>query len=196
MTEKPRHPGEEDPDDADSYLHFGPGVPVPVREPPAQDRATALWRGEVGPEAAEDPALARRRRTQRWILPLTVLILVIAVLIYFFLGRTTSRSPLNVNGVTVQISAPVLNCGGTERLTAVINTNGGSGTVAYTWVRSDGTSSGRISQPVASGDRHVSVALDWSFDGYGSLDAAATIRILGPGAGAASASFIYRCSKS
>ena len=195
MSEKPWIPHEQDLEDPNAYVRFGPGVPAP--RPPTPDRATALWRREVSPTSpVEDPVLARRRRTQRWILPLTVLILVIAVLIYAFWGRTTSPPPLDVNGVTAQISAPVLNCGGTERVTAIINTNGGAGTVEYKWMRSDGTTSGQLSQPVASGDRHVSVALDWDFDGYGWLDATATIRILGPGAGAASASFIYHCAKS
>jgi hypothetical protein len=181
-------------EDSDTYVHFGPGVPEPA--PPAPDRATALWRREVSPAGPiEDPALTRRRRTQRWILPLTVLILVAAVLIYAFWGRPTTPLKLNVNGVTTQLSTPVLDCGGTERVTAVINTNGGAGTVEYRWQRSDGTTSSEISQPVASGDRHVSVALDWNFDGYGWLDATATVRILGPGAGAASASFIYHCVK-
>ena len=163
-----------DPDNADTYVHFGPGVPVP--KPPAPDRATALWRGEADPASAadaepDDPDLARRRWTQRWILPLTVLILVIAVLIYFFWGHAANPAKLSVDGVTVQVSAPVLDCGGTERVTAVIATNGGAGTVEYRWLRSDGTSSGQINQPVASGDRHVNVVLDWNFDGYGALDA-------------------------
>jgi hypothetical protein len=191
---------DEDPDDPDAtatYVHFGPGVPVP--KAPAPDRATALWRGEADPASADtgsdDPALARRGRTQRWILPLTVLILVIAVLIYFFWGHAANPATLSVNGVTVQVSAPVLDCGGTERVTAVINTNGGAGTVEYRWMRSDGTASGQISQPVASGDRHVSVVLDWNFDGYGELDASATVRIISPGAGAGGAMFKYRCVK-
>ena len=188
--------GPGDPDAVDTYVHFGPGVPVP--KPPAPDRATALWRGEAKPKSAaeqDNPGLARRRRTQRWILPLTVLILVIAVLIYFFWGRAANPTKLDVDGVTVQISAPVLDCGGTERVTAVIDTNGGAGTVEYRWMRSDGTSSGQVSQPVASGDRHVSVALNWNFDGYGALNASATIRIVSPGAGTATAAFKYRCIK-
>jgi hypothetical protein len=117
------------------------------------------------------------------------------VLIYFPWGRATPPLKLAANGVSVQLSAPVLDCGGTERVTAVINTNGGAGTVEYRWQRSDGTTSGELRQPVARGDRHVSVALDWTFDGYGWLDATATIRILGPGPGAAGASFIYHCVK-
>jgi hypothetical protein len=196
MAEETRRLAEHDPEDVDTYVHFGPGVPAPRPPARAPDRATALWRREVSPAPlVEDPVIARRRRTQRWILPLTVLILVVAVLIYFFLGRTPTPLKLNVNGVTMQVSAPMLNCNGTERVTAVINTNGGAGTVEYRWQRSDGTTSGEISQPVASGDRHVSVALDWSFDGYGWLDATATIRVLGPGAGAAATPFIYHCVK-
>lgn len=190
---------DEDPDDPDAtatYVHFGPGVPVP--KAPAPDRATALWRGEADPApteaGSEGPALAQRRRTQRWILPLTVLILVLAVLIYFFWGRANPAT-LSVNGVTVQVSAPVLDCGGTERVTAVIDTNGGAGAIEYQWMRSDGTSSGEISQQVASGDRHVNVVLDWNFDGYGELDASATVKIFSPGAGAGSATFKYRCVK-
>jgi len=182
----------EEPDGAESYVHFGPGVPSP--EPPATDRATALWRGEIGRVMpVEDPVVARRRRNQQWILPLTVLILVIAVLIYYLWGR--GASPLSVDGATMQISAPVLGCGDTERLTAVINTNGGAGTIDYRWRRSDGTTSAELSQSVPLGDRQVSVVLDWGFSGYGFLDATATIEILGPGAGSAAASFIYHCAK-
>lgn len=152
---------------------------------------------EGPPSAAgqnEDPILARRRRTQRWIAPLTALILLIAVLIYFLWGRAASPAKLDVNGVAIQISAPVLGCGETERVTAIINTNGAAGTIEYEWLRGDGTVLGPVSQSAARGDRHVSVALDWSFEGYGSLDASAGIRILGPGAGAATAEFAYHCA--
>jgi hypothetical protein len=177
--------------DATTYVRFGPGVPVP--KTPAPDHATALWRGEVGAaEPGADPALTWRRRTQRWILPLTVLILVIAVLIYYPWGRG-SGNPLGVEGASVQVSERSVGCGGTERLTAVIQTNGGAGTISYRWLRSDGTSSEQLSQPVTSGERQVSVALDWSFDGHGTIDANATISILSPQAEKATASFQYHC---
>ena len=181
-------------DNAETYVSFGPGVPMPVA-PPAPDRATALWRGEITPSPApEDTALARRRRTQRWILPLTVLILVIAVLIYFFLGRSPS-SALAVTGVTVKPATTVVNCGGTERLTAELTTNGGSGAVEYQWLRSDGTVSDHLTQPVAQGERHVSIVLEWSFEGYGTMDATATFSVLSPGTQRAVANFAYRCVK-
>ena len=182
-------------DTVEAYVRFGPGVPMPEVPVPAPDRATALWRGEVGAaDSGEDPALTWRRRLRRWILPLTVLILVIAVLIYYLWGRG-SASPLSVGGASVQVSELSLGCGGTERLTGVIETNGGSGTIAYRWLRSDGTSSDRLSQQVASGERQVSVELDWSFDGYGATDATATISILSPQTEKATASFTYQCIK-
>ena len=178
---------------ADSYVSFGPGVPMPAA--PARDRATALWRGDVSPSPSPEAVdLARRRRGQRWILPLTVLILVIAVLIYYFWGRGPSTE-LAVTGVTVQPSATAVSCDGTERLTAEVTTNGGSGTLEYQWLRSDGTVSGKLTQPVAQGSKHVSIVLEWSFEGYGSMDATATFSVLSPGTQRADTAFTYHCVK-
>ena len=178
---------------ADSYVSFGPGVPMPAI--PAPDRAHALWRGELSPSPTpEDVNLARRRRMQRWILPITVLILVIAVLIYFLLGRTPSTD-LAVTSVAVQPSATAVSCGGTERLTAEVATNGGAGTIEYQWVRSDGTVSEKLSQAVTQGTRHVSIVLEWNFEGYGSMNATAAFNVLSPGTQHAQTSFTYHCTK-
>jgi hypothetical protein len=177
-------------DAAATYVHFGPGVPMP----PAIDRATALWRAEQLPErTAEDPALAARRRGQRWILPLTVLILVIAVVIYFLWGR--DGSTIAVSGVDIQSPARTVGCGGTERLSGVLTTNGASGEISYKWVRSDGTTSDTLRQAVGRGTRRVTVTLDWNFQGYGALNATATLHVLSPGGASASASFDYTCAR-
>jgi len=174
---------------ADTYVHYGPGVPMP----PAVDRATAIWRGDEVPEPeAEDAELAARRRNQRWILPLTVLILVIAVLIYYFFGR--DGADLAVSHVGVQGSAGTVGCGETERLTGVFTTDGGAGEITYQWARSDGSTSDPLRQPVARGTRRVTVTLDWNFEGRGTLDATATLRVLSPSDANASASFTYTCT--
>jgi hypothetical protein len=187
----PADTGADAVDNAETYVHFGPGVPA--RKPSAPDRATALWRGEIGAAGpAGDSAVGWRRRAQRWILPLTVLILVIAVLIYYLWGRTSTHA-LSVGGARVQAAELSLGCGGAEHLTAIIPTNGGAGTITYRWLRSDGTSSEQLSQQVTDGERQVSVELDWSFDGHGAIDASATISILSPQAEKASTSFMYRC---
>ena len=180
---------------AQTFVHFGPGVPA---EPAATaDRASAIWTGTLEPGAGEefeheDAALAVRRRNQRWILPLTVLILVLAILAYYLWARTGPG--LSVRGATVQAgSTAALGCGGTERLSGVVLTDGGEGTIRYEWLRSDGTSSGPLTRSVNRGTRQVAVALDWSFQGYGDLEATATLRVLGPDAASAAASFAYRC---
>ncbi|HEX4788152.1 MAG TPA: hypothetical protein VH372_06785 [Actinospica sp.] len=177
-------------DVAETYVHFGPGVPTA----PSSDRATAIWRAEELPEgAAEDPVLAARRRNQHWILPLTVLILVMAVVIYFLWGR--DGSTIAVSGVSVQGSVRTVDCGGTERLNGVVTTNGGSGEITYKWMRSDGTTSDTLRQAVSRGTRRITVTLDWNFQGYGTLDATATLHMISPGGASASASFAYACAR-
>lgn len=186
------------PDDVETYVHFGPGVPVAASPPP--DRATAIWRGttEGGEGASGTAAAATTVRTprsggQRWILPLTVLILVVAVVLYFLFGR--SSPTMSVSGVTVHTSSAKVTCSGQETLTGVITTDGGAGTLDYQWVRSDGTKSDLLHQVVNSGDKVVDVTLVWNFEGTGSLHATAVLDILGPGtARSASASFDYSCS--
>jgi hypothetical protein len=178
------------PDVVDTYVRFGPGVPVQAT--PAPNLATAIWRGELQP--VDTAQQAADRRSRRWILPLTVLILVIAVLIYFLWGRTTNT--VVVNSVVVKASTPAVTCGQTERLNALITTNGGSGTLTYQWVRSDGTTSGILTQNVNKGESQTSVALLWNFDGYGTLDAKATLHILSPGNASGSTTFTYTCTKS
>jgi uncharacterized protein YjdB len=178
----------ENPDQVETYVRFGPGVPAQAA--PAPDRATAIWRGEVHPIGTSQAAEGRSRR---WIMPLTVLILVIAVLIYFLWGRTSE--PVAVSSIAVRPSAATVTCGQTERLSAVIATNGGSGKLTYQWVRSDGTTSDVLTQNMNKGQHQTTVALLWNFDGYGTLDATATLHILSPGHASGSANFRYTCTK-
>lgn len=198
MDDEPTERVAGNPDDVETYVHFGPGVPVAASPPP--DRATAIWRGttEGGEGASGTAAAATTVRTprsggQRWILPLTVLILVVAVVLYFLFGR--SSPTMSVSGVTVHTSSAKVTCSGQETLTGVITTDGGAGTLDYQWVRSDGTKSDLLHQVVNSGDKVVDVTLVWNFEGTGSLHATAVLDILGPGtARSASASFDYSCS--
>ncbi|HTJ66095.1 MAG TPA: SprB repeat-containing protein [Actinospica sp.] len=188
VAETQRFDSSPNPDQVETYVRFGPGIPAVV---PAPDRATAIWRGEVRPvEVAQQ---GPERRAQRWIMPLTVLILVIAVLIYFFWGRTTTS--VAVKSVAVTAATASVSCEGSERLTAVLTTNGGSGNVTYQWQRSDGTHSDVLTQNVDKGESKVSVTLLWNFDGYGTLDATATLRVISPGTAAGSATFRYVCAK-
>ena len=109
VAETQRFDSEQNPDVVETYVRFGPGVPAQVA--PAPDRATAIWRGEVRPVGTADEAAERRSR--RWVLPLTVLILVIAVVIYYFWGRTTN--PVAVTSVAVKATTQTVTKIGTWR---------------------------------------------------------------------------------
>ncbi len=192
--EQPEHPSGN-PDLEETYVHFGPGVPMAA---PA-DRATAIWRGAGEPEAGTSgtsstrtvgPARAQR---QRWYLPFAVLVVVVAVVLYFLFGRSTPS--MSVTGVSVRTASATVSCSGQQTLTGVIATNGGAGSLTYQWVRSDGTKSAVLHQTVNSGDELVDVTLLWNFEGTGSLHATAVLDILGPGPRySATASFDYSCS--
>lgn len=161
----------------ETFVHFGPGVPVAL----LPDQATAVWRGQ---------------RNQRWILPLTVLILVIAVVIYFMWGRDSG--PVAVTEIKVRGSSASITCDQVERLTGTISTNGSAGTIVYEWLRSDEVASSELSQSVSRGQHEATVVLEWNFEGYGTLNATATLRVLspqGPGTSGAAASFTYTCAK-
>ncbi|MFI6848316.1 hypothetical protein OG535_03655 [Kitasatospora sp. NBC_00085] len=166
--ERPLAPGE--------LRRFGPGVPP---------QAAAVWHGAAGPE----PQKPRRpRRVWRWLVPAAVLLAVLA----FLFWRLTMPA-LAVTGVGVTTDSAGPGCGGTAVITAGVETNGGAGTLRYRWLRSDGTTSGELSQDVRVGAHRTDLVLRWSFEGQGSLQATATLEILSPDTRTAAASFAYRC---
>ncbi|MEU6237771.1 hypothetical protein [Kitasatospora sp. NPDC047058] len=156
---------------------FGPGVP-PV--------AAAVWHGAPPPWQPK----ARRRRAFGWLVPAAVLVVLLAVLP----ARCRSEPPLALTGVTVAAEpAGGPPCGGTAVITATVGTDGHAGTIRYRWLRSDGTSSGGLVQPVQSGERRADLVLRWSFDGRGTMRATATVDILEPRRLNAATSFTYTC---
>ncbi|WP_063795074.1 hypothetical protein, partial [Kitasatospora sp. MBT66] len=166
--ERPLAPGE--------LRRFGPGVP-PL--------AAAVWHGAAVP-GAEPP---RRRRVWRWLLPLVLLLAVLALLFWRF-----STPALAVTGVGVTTDPAGPGCDSVAVIKAEVETNGGSGTLRYRWLRSDGTTSGEINQDIGSGAHRTELVLRWSFEGRGSLAATATLEILAPGSRTAAVSFPYHCA--
>ncbi|GAA5179618.1 hypothetical protein GCM10023322_10130 [Rugosimonospora acidiphila] len=78
-------------------------------------------------------------------------------------------------------------------IVGTIVTNGKSGTISYEWLRSDGQTSGTLTQSVGLGQRSTTVHLYWKFTGEGSLTASATLHLLSPQAPNGSAHFGYSC---
>lgn len=154
---------------------FGPGVPP---------QAAVVWHGTT--------PVRQTNRLKRWwrrFLPL-ILLAVLVWLIWDHYGR-----PLEVTGVSVHTdNSQGPSCGGTAVVTGTIRTEGGAGIVRYRWKRSDGSDSGVLSQPVGSGNQSTDVAMRWTFQGHGAMQATATLEILGPGGGTSSVAFPYSCS--
>ncbi|MFD0273233.1 hypothetical protein ACFVHB_04860 [Kitasatospora sp. NPDC127111] len=168
-----------DPQQPYEVRRFGPGVP-PV--------AAAVWHG--APPPWQRQPRPRRRRALGWLVPAAVLVVLLA----FLTARCRSEAPLALTGVTVAADpAAGPPCGGTAVITATVGTDGHAGTIRYRWLRSDGTSSGELLQPVQSGEHRADLVLRWSFDGRGTMRATATVDILEPRRLGASASFTYTC---
>ncbi|MGW3040214.1 hypothetical protein ACWC9T_09235 [Kitasatospora sp. NPDC001159] len=166
--EQPLAPGE--------LRRFGPGVPP---------QAAAVWRGETAPD---QPRSRRPRRIQRWLVPAAVLLAILALLFWRFHAPALAVTAADV---TTDPAGP--GCAGTAVITAAVETNGGTGTLRYRWLRSDGTTSAEIAQDLPAGPHHTDLVLRWTFEGHGSLQATATLEVLSPTPRTAVTSFAYHC---
>ncbi|GAA2251355.1 hypothetical protein GCM10010232_44200 [Streptomyces amakusaensis] len=176
---RPREEGE--------LRRFGPGVTASARSRIVADPATAaavaagVWHGPPRPGRL-------RRLVRRYAPAAVVLAVVLALLLWQRYGR-----PIAVEAVSVRAVAASLDCGGTAEVVAVVDTNGQSGTLVYRWVRSDGTSSGRLRQKLAHGQEEARLRLLWSFQGPGRYRAGAELRVVSPSEHRSTARFDYRC---
>lgn len=166
--EQPLAPGE--------LRRFGPGV---------SPQAAAAWHGGTAPER---PQPRRPRRIQRWPVPAAVLLAILALL---FWRLHTPALAVTAADVTSDPAGP--GCAGTAVITAAVETNGGTGTLRYRWLRSDGTTSAEIAQDLPAGTHRTDLVLRWTFEGHGSLQATATLEILSPTPRTATTSFTYHC---
>lgn len=182
-------PGGSGPDAAEAVLRYGPGVPPTA--------ATLAWTGAVPgtaagaapPDDGRSPAASRRRfrRLRRYGAAVTVLTAVAAFLLWERAGP-----PLEITGVAVTAEAPA-GCDATAPVTAVLRTNGRPGTIRYRWHRSDGTVSAPLEERVGRGRREARLTLLWTFQGRGTVEAVAELRVTAPASHTASAAFTYRC---
>ncbi|WP_435611148.1 hypothetical protein [Streptomyces sp. C10-9-1] len=180
----PPAPGGAEPDRVEGeVLRFGPGVTA-VMDGRGPATAAAVWHG---PTPGPAPVPVRGRALRRYALAGGVLLAVLAFLAWQRLPTVAVRS------VSVQAPEAGPGCGETADVVAVVRTNGRPGTLAYRWVRSDGSSSGRLEERVERGRDEVRLHLLWTFRGRGTLPARAELRIESPGLHTAAAGFVYRC---
>ncbi|SCL36699.1 hypothetical protein GA0070616_5556 [Micromonospora nigra] len=159
-------------------VRFGPGVP------PAPPTAPA-W-----------PATPPRPRRSLWRSATTVLstLLTLALLAAVGLWIWQRLSPLEVTGVTVAVPQPAGDrCDVTVDVIATVTTNGRAGTVEYQWLRSDSAPGAVLTERVGRGQRSVELTLRWTFSGVGATTETATVNLVAPTTGQASAEVAYAC---
>jgi hypothetical protein len=166
--------GETRPDRVEgTLLRFGPGV-----------NADTVRRVTEVPRAVP----VRRRTWRRHALPAVVLLAVVAFLLWH-----RSAPAIGVDDVKVASASPSPGCDETADVTATVTTNGRPGTLAYRWVRSDGTFSAVLHEDMT---RHQEVArlhLLWTFQGNGRYAARAELHLLSPVRRTVSTELAYHC---
>jgi hypothetical protein len=112
-----------------------------------------------------------------------------------FLTWQQHQPALAVQGVTVSTAADRdgLGCDSTADVVGVVRTNGQPGTLAYRWVRSDGTTSGLLRETVSRGQKQAHLHLLWEFHGRAEYRAHAELQVVSPDRRTAATKFSYRC---
>jgi hypothetical protein len=152
---------------------------------------------EPAPEAVPGwPTVSPRRRSRRslFLLVLVAFGAAAAIVAYRLSHKVWSGTvpPLQVISVTAS-SPTTAGCGQTINVTGVISTNGGRGTIAYRWSRSDSVDSGEQLSAVPEQTRYA-VVLQWTSQGRGRFDAVATLQVTTPlGSSPAAAHSLYTC---
>ncbi|QOV36884.1 hypothetical protein IM697_44290 [Streptomyces ferrugineus] len=161
-----------------TVLRFGPGVTA----------AVAHRTHRTLPAVPPPPPAPRRRRLRGHALPALVLLCVLAFLAWQRLGPSVA-----VSTVTVTARPTALGCDGTADVVALVTTDGRPGTLSYRWIRSDGTTSGVLSEVLARGQTQARLHLLWTFQGKGHHTARAELRLLSATPRSATAHFTYDC---
>ncbi|MEW2414370.1 hypothetical protein AB0953_11690 [Streptomyces sp. NPDC046866] len=157
-----------------SVMRFGPGVTATVPAP--------------FPVVLAPPA-RRRGGWRRYALAGAVLLAVLAYLAWQRFGPG-----IEVREVTATAGAQDAGCDTTADVVAVVRTNGRPGTLAYRWIRSDGTRSEQLTERVPRGREEARLHLLWTFRGQGVYAATAQIELVSPEHRTATAGFTYRCA--
>ncbi|MER5774456.1 hypothetical protein ABT144_09210 [Streptomyces sp. NPDC002039] len=160
-----------------SVLRFGPGVTAAVPAPFPVVVGTAVG----------NP----RRRGGQWRRYTLAAVVLAAVLAY--LGWQRFGPAVEVRDVAVSTDPKGPSCDSAADVVALVRTNGRPGTLAYRWLRSDGTRSEQLTERVPSGRREVALHLLWTFHGAGTYPARAEIELVSPSRHTASVEFTYRC---
>lgn len=186
-----------------AVLRFGPGVPTPppgtaaLPHPAGRTAAGRTSGGAPTLVAPAPPAAGRpRRRGRRYVLPALVLLGVLAFLAWQRYGPRAAVLDVAVrtDGVVPARAVTGDGCGGTADVVAVVRIDGRPGTLTYRWLRSDGSTSGVLTERVRRGQREARLHLLWTFSGQGAYTARADLHMLTPSRHTAGTTFTYTCT--
>lgn len=168
----------------DVNLRFGQGVPP---APPAWQLAAA----QQAPQRRKKPFA---KRLMAFLSALTtVALLVVAGFVAWNWWQERNNAVRVVKVSVAPVIPATTECDVRVDVVGTIETDGQAGVITYEWLRSDGQSSGALEQSVKKGETPVQVHLFWRFQGKGSLEATATLRILRPNVIENSSKFTYSC---
>ena len=167
-----------------NVVRYGPGVPASVPASQAGPEAERVWLTGRLPEPSRRPLRLRRLFGSA----LTVILLAASGVVLYLRFH---HAPFRVTGV--EISQQTKN-GCVDDVTGRITTNGAAGTVSYQWVFRPGRHAPQpLSQSVVGGQHALYVTAAVEGQGRGSASQTATLQVLGPDRGTASAAVIVRC---
>jgi hypothetical protein len=166
---------------------------------PKRTQAVSSLGNSFGVGPTKTPAKLREkrpwgRRVTRVLSGVVTLVLVAGAVWIGWQWWQKWQNDVTVASVAVAPAAlPGTKCDTQVDIVGTINTNGKAGTITYQWVRSDGQSSGVLSQSMASGQKSTRVHLYWRFSGKGTMAATATLDVLSPTKIDGATTFTYAC---
>jgi hypothetical protein len=162
---------------------LGPGSEVAPGSPPGPS-AAEIWR--TGLPGGGAP---RQRPLRSLAVPALTVILLVASVVVIYLRL--HHAPFGVSGVAI---TKQVQSGCTVDVTGRISTSGGAGTVSYEWTFQPQRETPQPqSQSVSAGQTAVDVTAAVEGQGHGTLAQTATLQVLGPGRGSASAHIVISC---
>lgn len=143
----------------------------PTAQPPPRPRSRPVWRGVVS--------------------TLITAAIVAGVGVYLW---EREHQTLKITNVGVDAANKSVGCNGTADIIGTITTNGHGGTIRYQWVE-NGQAKPALVVDDASGSNNVQVSLKWAFQGKGTGQAVAELRVLDPQQDESSITIPYSCPK-
>ena len=170
----------------DVNLRFGQGVPP---APPAWQMAAA----QAAPPPRRKKSVGKRIAAFFSALTTVALLVIAGYVAWTWWQENNNAVQVTKVTVTPVIPPTTAACDVNVDVVGLIETDGQAGKITYQWLRNDGETSSLLEQSVKKGERSVQVHLFWRFQGKGSRDAEATLRILKPTVIQGSSKFTYSC---